>query len=610
MIGQTLSHFRVTAKLGEGGMGEVYRAEDTKLGREVAIKVLPEAVAQDPERLARFEREAKVLASLNHPNIAAIYSIESAQIDVVGEPLAGSQEGASPSPTTVHFLVMELVEGEDLAERVSRGPVPADEVTPIALEVAMALEAAHDKGIIHRDLKPANIKVDADGQVKVLDFGLAKALDPETVTGNVGESLAGSRDGARPSPGALSMSPTLTAQMTGAGVILGTAAYMAPEQAKGKTVDRRADIWAYGVVLFEMLSGRRLFQAESVAETLGAIFQQEIDLDELPPQTPRNLRRLLERCLERDPKLRLRDIGEARIALSSPDIAEPESLTARSSEPPPRISWKWLPISVATLAAGLAVGMLGPWNDAPPAPATEVSRRNLILPMPGRTIDDSQAISPDGNWIAFTAEDSLWIRSLSDLEPREVAESTGAILPFWSPSSDAVAFASGDRIFKVALASDRPEELGRISGGDFTGGSWSATEGIVFSVSRANWDGDVLRIPEEGGLPEVFTQADPAKGERRLFNPHFLPDGHTLLFSAITFDANQGDIAVHRDGVRTHLGIGDGAVTPAWSPTGHLVFGRRIGSDIALWALPFSLETLEGTGEAVRIASSGLPASR
>ena len=367
LIGKTLSHFNITAKLGEGGMGEVYRAEDTKLGREVAIKVLPEAVASDPERLARFEREAMVLASLNQPHFAAIYSLES----TVGEPLAGSREGTSPSPTfegagpspttpdagpsptTVHFLVMELAEGEDLSECIGRGPVPVDRSVSIALQIADALEVAHEKGIIHRDLKPANIKVDSEGNVKVLDFGLAKALDPTTGTDESGASSAGKSPSVIP----LSMSPTLTAQMTGAGVILGTASYMSPEQAKGKAADKRADIWSFGVVLYEMLVGKKLFEAESVAETLGAIFQQDLDLDELPSDTPRRLRRLLERCLERDPKLRLRDIGEARIALDSiaAGDAGPEAHKADSDSRRGGLS----PLLLA--AALLAVAAVATW---------------------------------------------------------------------------------------------------------------------------------------------------------------------------------------------------------------------------------------------------------
>ena len=267
MIGSDLAHYRVTGKLGEGGMGEVYRAQDTKLGREVAIKVLPEGLIADPERLARFEREARVLASLNHPNIAAIYSFETA---VPG----GDQAGGTAS--AISFLVMELAPGGTLADRIARGPIASEEALPIARQMAEALEGAHEKGIIHRDLKPANIKLDEEGTVKVLDFGLAKALDPMALSGTSGD----------PSQSPLSMSPTGTAQMTGANVLLGTAAYMSPEQAKGKTVDKRSDIWAFGVVVWEMLTGQRLFTGDSVTDILADVLRADIDVGQLPSSVP------------------------------------------------------------------------------------------------------------------------------------------------------------------------------------------------------------------------------------------------------------------------------------------------------------------------------------
>src|SRR5678815_4745263 len=284
--GTRFGQYELGAPLGAGGMGEVYRARDTKLGREVAIKVLPEAFAADPERLARLEREARLLASLNHPGIAHLYGFETATL---------------PGGQLRHFLVMELAEGEDLAARLKRGPVPVEESIAVARQIADALEEAHEKGIVHRDLKPANVTLAPDGKVKVLDFGLAKAYSNEPDTG-------GSSD--------LSRSPTLAQAGTMAGMILGTAAYMSPEQARGRTLDRRADIWAFGVVVFEMLTGAQLFKGETVSDTLAAVLRQEVDWNELPRSTPRNVRRLLMRCLERDPKKRLRDIGEA--AFSDP----------------------------------------------------------------------------------------------------------------------------------------------------------------------------------------------------------------------------------------------------------------------------------------------------
>ncbi len=297
MIGKTLSHYKVLEKIGQGGMGEVYRAEDTNLSREVAIKVLPEQFTQDPQRLARFEREAKLLASLNHPNIAAIHSFEHAD--------------------EVHFLVLELVEGETLAERVAKGPVPVEEALEVCRQIAEGVEAAHEKGVIHRDLKPANVKVTPEGKVKILDFGLAKAFEAEPPVTDI------------------SQSPTLTEEMTRAGVILGTAAYMSPEQAKGKPVDKRADIFAFGAVLYELLTGKRAFGGETITETLASILKSEPDWEKLPENTPWNIRTLLRRCLHKETNRRLQHIGDVRIeieeALTTPATGIPGATTAISA---------------------------------------------------------------------------------------------------------------------------------------------------------------------------------------------------------------------------------------------------------------------------------------
>ncbi|MBD3857081.1 MAG: serine/threonine protein kinase, partial [Acidobacteria bacterium] len=297
MIGTTLAHYRVTAALGAGGMGEVWRATDEKLGREVALKVLPEEFAKDPDRMARFEREAKVLASLNHPNIATLYGLES---------VSGADADTDSDAGQTTFLAMELVEGEDLSERIKRGAVPVEEATAIALQIAEALEAAHEQGIVHRDLKPANIKLTDDGVVKVLDFGLAKTWENQGVDSG------------------LSLSPTVT-HATAAGVILGTAAYMSPEQARGKNADRRADIWAFGVVMWEMLTGHKLFEGETVSDVLASVLKDAPDLEAVPPSTPAALRRLVARCLEKEPKNRLQWIGDARLDLveaQNPQVSE------------------------------------------------------------------------------------------------------------------------------------------------------------------------------------------------------------------------------------------------------------------------------------------------
>jgi len=324
MIGITLGHYRITDKLGEGGMGVVYRAHDERLDREVAVKVLPEAVAEDESRLARFEREARLLASLNHPNIATLHGLE-------------EHEGQ-------RFLIMELVEGESLAEAHARGAIPVDEALPIALQIAEGLEAAHEQGIIHRDLKPANVMLSPEGKVKVLDFGLAKAWQPDESDAN------------------LTQSPTLTAQMTAAGVLLGTAAYMSPEQARGKPVDKRADIWAFGVILFEMLTGTRLFEGETTSDVLAAVLRAEPDWSKLPTRTPSPIGRLLRRCLIRDPRKRLHDIADARIEIDEA-ITQPDSLSMEKAGRPIPTVWErvraaWPVVIAAVFVTALLVGGL------------------------------------------------------------------------------------------------------------------------------------------------------------------------------------------------------------------------------------------------------------
>jgi Tol biopolymer transport system component len=409
-------------------------------------------------------------------------------------------------------------------------------------------------------------------------------------------------------------SPTLTGRATAAGVIIGTAAYMSPEQARGRAVDKRTDVWAFGCVLYEMLVGRRAFEGETVSDTLAAVLKEDPNWAALPAGTPAKVREILRKCLRRDARARLHDIADARLDLEELDVtgamegAEPAGSGGATSGYRGRPPGFRLAIAAACLAVGLAGGALLPWRrHSQPAPERRV--RTLVLPSPGRTLDDSQAISPDGEWVAYAAGNGLWIRNLGELEAREVPDSRGATRPFWSPRSDAVAFAAGDRILRASLQGGRPAELCRFSGGDFTGGSWSAVKGIVFTLARANWDGDVLRVPEGGGNPETFTRADPTKGERRLHDPHFLPDGRSLLYTVVTPGSNDGEIAIDREGARTRIGLGNGASLPAWSPTGHIVFTRTTGSDKALWSLPFSLAAFAPTGDPFRIAAGGADAS-
>ncbi len=405
MIGQTISHYRISEKIGQGGMGEVYRATDTRLNREVALKVLPEAFADDPQRMGRFSREAQVLASFSHPNIAAIHGLEEAD---------GKRA-----------LVMELVEGEDLSERIARGAIPLEEALPIALQIAEALEAAHEKGIIHRDLKPANIKITPEGNVKVLDFGLAKALEQERT------------------PKEIANSPTLTMQATQAGIILGTAAYMSPEQARGKPVDKRADIWAFGCVLYEMLCSNRAFQGEDASDTMAAVLRAEVDNDRLPSQIPPSIRRLLRRCLVKDPHQRIHDIADVRIEIQSVR-ADDESGPLDRAEQPPALGLNWKTVLTHALALFLGAVVAAVWSGAifrqsQPPPST----RFVIRPPAeaGTSELTSPVVSPDGRHLLYLDGGRLFLHSFDEIESRLLPYSgvTGA---FFSSDSKRIGFFS------------------------------------------------------------------------------------------------------------------------------------------------------------------------
>ena len=510
LVGRSIAHYRITGRLGQGGMGEVYRARDTKLEREVAIKVLPAALAQDAERLLRFEREAHLLASLNHPHIAAIHGVE----DTDG----------------TKALVLELVEGPTLQDRIAIGPVPIDEALPIARQIAEALEAAHEQGIVHRDLKPANVKVRADGAVKVLDFGLAKAME-------VGATAAGG-------PGTSSTlmnSPTQTAaHATEHGRILGTAAYMSPEQARGKAVDRRADIWAFGVVLFEMLTGRYCFAGDEVSDVLAAVLRQEIDWSALPPTTPARLRRLLERCLERDPRQRLRDIGEARVEIGRIESGEPESASDLASVAPTGIDgarrgrerFLWIALGVASVLVVL-LGLRG-WTLGGSSAAARHPVRLAFVPPDGVTADegsfDAAVISPDGRQVVFTGRAAgqqrrLWVRSLDRMEARALPDTDEAIEPFWSPDSRSVGFGAAGKLKRVDLAGGNAQTLA--DAGRLAGGAWNREGVIVYSP---DYNSALYRISAKGGERQLLRRQDPAKGEFGFNNPEFFPDGRRYYF--------------------------------------------------------------------------------
>jgi Tol biopolymer transport system component len=581
-VGARIGPYQVLSLLGAGGMGEVYRARDTALNRDVALKVLPEAFASDAERLARFTREAQTLAALNHPNIAHVHGLEA----------SGS----------VRALVMELVEGEDLSQRIARGPVPLDEALPVARQIAEALEAAHEQGIIHRDLKPANIKLRPDGVAKVLDFGLAKALDP-----------AGASDAAAVN---LANSPTITSPaMTMRGMILGTAAYMAPEQAKGKPVDKRADIWAFGCVVYEMLTGRRAFAGDDVSTTLAAVLLKEPDWQAVPPTIPVALSRLLRRCLTKDPKARLRDIGEARVQIDALLAGAADDVVGATTTPAPsrRSLLPWVAVGTFALAALLAVAAaaLRPAPAATPAPAVRFAipppeNTSFGGPVAGGTGNAPQlAVSPDGQHVVFVGRTQntfqLWLRPIATLAARPIQGTEGSTFPFWSPDSRHVGFFADGKLKRVPLAGGPAQVLCDAPSG--RGGSWSRDNVIVFAPSGIGTVATgLMRVSANGGAPSVATTIDPSTGETHHRWPHFLPDGRHFLYTAST-----GACCPPAQPASVRIGTLDAAAgsTPLLQAesavsyaSGHLVFAR----DEVLMAQPFDLETRQTTGEAFPVA--------
>jgi Tol biopolymer transport system component len=571
--GVRLGSYEIVAPIGAGGMGEVYRARDVKLDRDVAIKILHELLGGDADRLRRFEREAKMLAALNHPNIAHIHGV----IDVPGQFQGG---GAG--------LVMEFVAGEDLAQRLSRGPLPLDEAIQIATQIADALEEAHDRGIIHRDLKPANIKLAAGGRVKVLDFGLAKALEEPVDTG--------------PNP---ALSPTMTVQGTRAGVILGTAAYMSPEQARGKAVDRRADIWAFGVVLYEMLTGRPLFAGDSITDTLASVLRNEPDLSTLPADTPPAIQRLVQRCLDRDVRTRLQSMGEARIILSAASAA-PSAAAAPVPAPDARRSMRLsaaviLPWTLAAAATAAAM-WLGADGRRQGSAAREMLSVDLSFPPeiePVPTVEAGFNISPDGRQVVITGvrEGSrrLHVRHLSREASLEIGDSMGVTGSAFSPDSRSIAFLGSSGILsRVSLADQQRVPLAR--GADLAGGIAWGDPGVVFSRNGALW-----LVPADGGPERQITTLDAARREIAHANPVSLPGGRFVVFSSLTPEAGSERIdAVSVNGGERRVVL-ERAGTPLWSPTGHLLFAR----DGALMATPFDLDTLKTVGVAATIIPAG-----
>jgi Tol biopolymer transport system component len=497
--GQTLLHYRLVEKIGAGGMGEVWLARDSTLDRDVAIKILPEALSNDAERLARFEREAKVLASLNHPNVATVHGYHDA---------AG-----------IRFLVMELVPGETLEERLRRGPMPVEEAIAVAKKIAEGIEYAHERGIVHRDLKPANVKLTPDGGVKVLDFGLAKAISGDPMT-----------SGPTSTPTVI---PTLTSVGTVAGMILGTAAYMSPEQARGTGVDRRADIWAFGAVLWEMLTGKRLFEEETASDTLAAVLRAPIEWGQLPPSIPPGLVRLLKRCLERNPKARLRDIGEARIALDGPlDEAAP---VAASIDAPRRRSTARTAIwaSAVVFLGLLGVAALGILKGTSGAAATSSVVRFNVGGGEKMTGLAWPRISPDGTMIAFQArgesgKTSIWVRRLDAFEAQELPGTEGASRHWWSPDSRYLAFFIGNQLKKVAATGGPAQLISEGEGG--ADGTWGEGGTILFDGRAVD---PIHRVDASGGKFTQATTPDASKGEAGHAWPCMLPDGKHFLYLAM-----------------------------------------------------------------------------
>jgi len=573
MIGQTISHYRVTAKIGEGGMGEVYRATDSKLGRDVALKVIPQEFAQDVQRMQRFQREAQVLASLNHPNIATIHGLE---------------DGGG-----VRALVMELVEGPTLAEHIAAGPMPLDEALQFAKQIAEALEYAHERGIIHRDLKPANVKITADGKVKVLDFGLAKALSDD----------ASAQDA--------SHSPTLSMAATKAGLILGTAAYMSPEQARGRPADKRADVWSFGVVLYEMLTGKQAYTGETASDILAKVLEREPDWTKLPATIPAPIIRILRRCLTKDVRQRLHDIADARIEIEALG-REPAAEIAQAIQPArgsARAHW-WF--ALAGLAAGAFLGAVAMRWAQPPARSNPETRPPLLqtaieapanAPLALGSYATSMgydspvvALSPDGAYLTYLAKAAsgtmLYLREMTSGEVRPIPGTEGAINSFFSPDSQWLGFLTNDRVKKIPLRGGAPITLCEARTPVL--GWWPNGNFIYFTEDETS---RISRVSAEGGKPEGFL--DRSKVGVKSFSD-VLPDGKSVL--AVSLGGIGGDhldiLLVNPGTLETKLLVRSG-YGARYVPPGYLVFARA-GN---LMAVPFDADRKEVTGDPVPVAA-------
>ena len=582
--GTKLGPYEIISPLGVGGMGEVYRARDAKLGRDVALKVISPQFATDHERMGRFQREAQVLASLNHPHIAAIYGFEDS--------------------SGVSALVMELVEGPTLAERIHRGALPVDESLTIARQIADALECAHEKGIVHRDLKPANVKLDSADNVKVLDFGLAKALQDDASSTDIHNS------------------PTLTMGSTKAGMILGTAAYMSPEQAKGKSADRRADIWSFGVVLYEMLTGQQAFGGETVSDSLASVIKDAPDFTKLPAQTPARVRELLQRCLQKDPKQRLQAIGDARITLdetisgssvsgynaapaSAPSLAPAQTHTAYPQPPAQsaHTASRWLPwLLVAALAFGLIAAVIALLHSPR---ATDARAVELALPLPaGQPLDTANgpafAISPDGSRIAFVVaglaagSGHLYLRDLDQPDAVELEGAGNAAAPFFSPDGQWIGYFGDGKLKKISIRGGTPFILANAPG--YRGGDWGEDDTIVFPNEFTS---GLYRISASGGNAEPLTHLDLQRGETTHRWPQILPGGQAVIYTSSTnnnfFQQASIDVASLKGG-KTQTLV-ENAYYARYLAGGYLAYV----SQRTMFVAPFDAKALKLTGPAIPV---------
>ncbi len=561
--------YEIIEELGKGGMGEVYLAEDTNLKRQVAIKVLPQQFAMDKERLARFEREARLLASLNHPNIATIHGLEKSD--------------------NQQFLVMELVEGDTLAEKIRKGPLPIEEALEVCRQIALGLESAHEKGVIHRDLKPANIKVTPEGKIKILDFGIAKAfLD-------------------QPGVSDLSKSPTITDEMTRPGVILGTAAYMGPEQAKGRTVDKQADIWAFGCILYECLTGMRAFGGETISEILASILKDDLDVKALPSLTPWNITKLLHRCLAKDLKDRLHDIGDARIEIDQA-IREPQTFEHPKYDAANKVGWKpALILILAGLVIGAVIVGLLMRSLRPKMTPQQASRFSIVLPQDQKLTSlgrHSVALSPDGKFLVYSANNQLYMRPLNQLQLISIQGTEGisasvneARNPIFSPDGKWVGYFADFTLRKIPISGGTPIDLCECSRPPY-GANWGLDDTIVFGQGE---DG-IWRVPASGGTPEVLIKVDSDKHEIA-HGPQMLPQRNHVLFTLSTSTVwDEAQIVVQSIESGDRKILIDKGTDARYVATGHIVYAKAG----AIWAVPFDVNRLELTGDEVLLPIRGV----